>query len=129
MTSNEDRYKNFMDVLLQALSDDDVDAWEAGWADDCTHQEIDPFDEGPYLRGRAAMRKLGESYVGKGFRVLKNEMLSSDAERGIGNARVTWTGTDGRQRACDFIYRITLDADDRCTSYEEWNVVRAKDEG
>lgn len=35
-------------------------------------------------------------------------------------------GGDGNEWAADFIYMISLDEDDRCVSYKEWNVVGSR---
>ncbi|MEJ2350161.1 MAG: hypothetical protein P8Y03_10285 [Anaerolineales bacterium] len=76
----------------------------------------------------ASMRAYLQSFSTiRNARLLKNEILSSSAERGIGNARVSWTDGDGKTWACDFIYEITLDSSGRCNFYKEWNVIRSKD--
>lgn len=58
---------------------------------------------------------------------MKNELLSATEEKGIGNAVVRWTGGDEQEWACNYIYVITLDENNRCVSYTEWNVVKARE--
>ena len=129
MTKQEERYLAWSNALFGGLLDGDVDAQVALWAEDCTHTEIDAFGEHHTVQGRAAIRKLAEDWVTwKNFRVLKDEVLIASEEKGVGNAVVRWTSSDGKEMSCDHIYMITLDSDDRCVSYTEWNVVRAKEE-
>ena len=126
MTNSEVRYKPFMDRSMKALSDGDVDTFTSLWSEDCSHQSIDPFDQGEIVQWRKAMRAYAGAWSGVvNFQVLKNQILSVDSEGSIGNARIKWTTNDGTQWACDFIYQITLNADNLCTSYKEWNVVRS----
>ena len=58
--------------------------------------------------------------------LLNNELLLANEERGIINAVIRWTGSDGNKWAVDFFYMISLDEDDRCVSYKEWKVVGSR---
>ncbi len=128
MAKNIDRYKSWFDGGSQSISAGDVDTYVSFWADGCTYLAVDPFDESETVHGLTGIRQLAEAWStnASDFRLLKSEILSAGPERGIGNARVTWTDKGGKTWACDFIFQVTLDSSDRCTSYKEWNVVRSK---
>ena len=129
MTKLEERYKAWTDAESQALIKGDVDALVSLWAQDCRHTAIDAFGEHHTIQGREAIRKAAEGWVNdlSNPRLLKNVLLSASDEKGIGNAEVRWTGSDGKEWACNYIYMISLDEQDRCVSYTEWNVVKSRE--
>lgn len=127
MNKSDDRYQVWSDAAFQSWADGDVDAQGALWAENATRQAIHPFDESQILRGREAIIEGYSQWKPTDVRILKNEILSSSPDYGIGNARAEWVEDDGKIWACDWIYKITLDAHDLCTSYQEWNVVRSKE--
>lgn len=129
MMDLEKRYKAWSEAMLKTAIHGDVDAQVSIWAEDCTRTAIDAFGEHDMIQGRDAIREAAKSWASwKDLRILKNEILSAGEEKGIGNAVVRWTGGDGKEWSCDFIYMITLDKNDRCVSYTEWNVVKPKGE-
>ena len=128
MTKQEERYAAWSNAELQTIVDGDVEANVSLWAEDCTYTEIDAFGAHNTMHGREAIRNYIEGWVSiKNFRVLKNEVLSASEEKGICNHVVRWTGADGKEWSCDSVYMITLDTDDRCVSYTEWNVVKSRE--
>ena len=129
MTKLEERYKAWSEASEKAFLKGDVDAQVSLWAEDCTRTAIDAFGDHHTIQGREAIRISAEGWA-KGFtnpKLLKNELLSATEERGIGNADVRWTGSDGKEWACNYIYMITLDEQGRCVSYTEWNVVKSRE--
>jgi len=46
---------------------------------------------------------------------------------GILRAWVSWTDKDGQQWACNYINIVSLDENDKCTKYMEWNVADVKE--
>ena len=130
MSTNANRYKAWSDALIETLNKGDVDAFVSLWADNCSHEQIDPFDEGKKRLGLSEMREYARYWAQiNDLHLLKNEILLADTEHGVGNMRVTWTNLEGEFMGCDHIYQVSLDADGRATAYKEWNVVRPKDEG
>ncbi|HSG44754.1 MAG TPA: hypothetical protein VLA72_16525 [Anaerolineales bacterium] len=129
MTKLEERYKTWIEASEKAFLEGDVDARVALWAEDCTRTVIDAFGEHRTIQGQEAIRKAAEGAAAGTLNriVLKNELLSATDEKGIGNAEIRWTDTDGKEWACNYIYLITLDENNRCVSYTEWNVVNAKE--
>ena len=129
MTGSKKRYQSWSDSSFNAYVEEDVEAEVSLWAEDCTFTVIDAFGEHQIRKGIAAHRKYVEDWVANtnDFRLLKNDILSASEEKGIGNAVVRWTGSNGKEWGCDFIYQVSLDADGRATSFKEWNVVRPRD--
>jgi len=126
-TKPENRYLAWSQAVFQAFTDGDTEGQLAHWAENCTRTAIDPFGEHHVVKGKDAILELAEIWATvNDMRLLKNEILSVSDERGIGNANVRWTGKDGEEYACNFIYIITLDEEDKCTNYTEWNVVRSR---
>lgn len=129
MTNLEKRYKTLSEAMFKTFVEGDVEAQVSLWAEGCTRTSIDAFGEHSVIQGQDAIREAAKGWASwKDLRLLKNEILSTSEEKGIGNAVVRWTGSDGREWSCDFIYVITLDENDRCVSYIEWNVVKPKGE-
>ena len=130
MTKLEKRYQTWGDASFEAYVKEDVEAEVSLWAENCTFTVIDAFGEHQIIQGKAAHRKYVEDWVSRtnNFQILKNEILSASQEKGIGNAIVRWTGSDGNEFSCNFIYMMTLDADNRCTSFAEWNVVKKREQ-
>lgn len=132
MTKLEERYKAWSESSFKAFLEGDVDAQVSLWAEDCTRTAIESFGEHHTIQGREAIRKEAEGWAAgaagsENLRLLKNERLSATEEKGIGNAVVRWTGRDGKEWACNFIYMITLADEGHCKSYTEWNVVNARE--
>lgn len=129
MSINEERYRTWGDAMLQAFADGDVEVMASKWAEDGSWTSIDPFGEHRTRQGREAIYEaMQEMFAQTEQRhVLKNELLSATEERGILNAWVEWKAEDGAEVACNFIYVVALDEDDRSISYQEWNVVDSKD--
>lgn len=98
MIQNDDRYQAWSDTAFQSWTDGDSAAMESLWAEDATRLSIDPFDENEPLRGRATIIKSLEAWKGSDPKLLKNMILSSDSDYGIGNARAQWKGQDGRRQ-------------------------------
>ena len=129
MNKTNDRFQTWSDAAFTAWRNGDSDAHLSLWAEDATHLAINPFDESEPLRGRSAIVKDFDGWSAiEGKQLLKNEILSSGTEHGIGNARASWKGKDGKTWACDWIYLVNLDSNDMCTSYQEWNVVRSRED-
>jgi ketosteroid isomerase-like protein len=128
MDTNRERYQAWADAMFQALVDGDVEVMALKWADDGSYTSIHPFGEHTTRRGRQAIRQAVTEMTEQAhdLQVLKNEVLSASDERGILNAWVKWTTDDGTEFACDFIYIVALDEANRCTSYQEWNVVGSR---
>ncbi len=129
MTNQEERYQAWAEASFKTFVEGDVDAQVSLWAEDCTHTAIDAFGQHATRRGKAAVREAAEGWASGMHRprLLKNELLSASEERGIGNAVLRWSGSDGKEWACNFIYMITLDQAGRCVTYMEWNVVESRE--
>jgi hypothetical protein len=129
MSINEQRYKTWGDAMLQAFADGDVEVTASKWAEDGSYTSIDPFGEHITRQGREAIYEAMEEMFARTEQrhVLKNELLSAADERGILNAWVKWKAEDSAEVSCNFIYIVALDEDNRCISYQEWNVVDSKD--
>lgn len=127
MSKHEDRYQAWSDTAFQSWADGNSDIQEFLWAEDATRLSIHPFDESDTTRGRSAIMERFNQWKVSDAKMLKNEILSSGPDYGIGNARAEWQEKDGKIWACDWIYKITLDSNDQCTSYQEWNVVHSKE--
>ena len=129
MKDHNERYKTWSDASIKAWCNKDVNAQLLLFVEHSSYQAADPFDQNEILRGKSALRDYLQSFSSiKDACMLKNEILSSSADVGIGNARVSWKSESDQTWACDFIYVITLNLDDQCTSYKEWNVVRPMEE-
>jgi len=129
MTELEKRYQVWSDAMFEAFVEGDVDAMVLLWAEDCTRTAIDAFGDHSVGRGKGEIREAAEGWA-SGFispELLKNEILSANEEKGIGNAVIRWKGGDEKEWACNFMYVITLDEDSRCVSYTEWNVVESRE--
>jgi ketosteroid isomerase-like protein len=129
MGQNEDRFQAWSNVVYQALVDGDVPGVVSQWAEDGAYISTTPFGDHRTLRCHRAIGEAMEAFVTqtRNRRVLQNELLSATADRGIFNIRLTWEGEEGTEYACNFIVVTTLDADDRCDSFQEWNVAGAKE--
>jgi hypothetical protein len=129
MKNQKARYQAWSDSIMQAWSEGDTSSIDNLWAEKCTRTSIDAFTDHDTISGRDDLRDLLIRWASgmKNPRLLKNEILSASEEKGIGNAKVGWTTGDGKEWACDFIYLISLDENDRCVSYTEWNVVQSRE--
>ena len=127
MTKSDDRYQARSDAAFQSWADGDSAIQESLWAEDATRLSVHPFDKSETALGRTAIMTKFNEWKVSGAQMLKNEILSSGLDYGIGNARAEWKEKDGKIWACDWIYKITLDSNDQCTSYQEWNVVQSKE--
>jgi hypothetical protein len=129
MGQNEDRYQTRSKAVYQALVDGDVQAVASQWVEDGAYISTEPFGNHRTLRGRKALTEAMVDFVTqtRNRRVLQNELLSATVERGIFNIWLKWERENGTEYACNFIVVTTLDADDRCVSFQEWNVAGAKD--
>lgn len=127
MNKGDNRYQKISDAMFQSWTKGDSVTAESLWAENATRLAVDPFDQNEPLRGRAAIIEALEAWKDSHAKILKNKILCSNSDYGIGNARAQWKGQDGNIWACDFIYKITLDSNDQCVAYQEWNVVRSKE--
>lgn len=127
MTKGKDRYQKWSDAAFQSWANGDSATAESLWAENATRLAVDPFDENEPLRGRTTIIETLKAWKVSDAKILKNKILCSNSDYGIGNARAQWKGQDGKIWACDFIYKITLDSNEQCTSYQEWNVVGSKE--
>ena len=129
MTNLEERYIAWNDAYLTAFANGDVEGVVALWAEDYTHTEINAFGEHTIKQGPTAVREYAEAWMSwaEDVQILKNELLGVGDGKGILNAELRWTRSDGKEYACNHICVIRLDEDDRCVSYTEWNVVKSRE--
>ena len=128
MMNLEKRYKMWGDAMMKAFIDGDGDKQISFWTDNYKWMNIDAFGEHHIRQGWDAIRQgTPENWGMNNLRLLKNELICASEEKGVFNAIIRWTDGDNKEWASDFIYVITLDENDRCTSYTEWNVVRARE--
>jgi hypothetical protein len=127
---------SWIDAYIEALEALDAKAFAEMFREDSIYQEIDPFDEypaggaGQNLTGQAEVFERYDQFMRaiEQYRVHDSEILSVTPEQGVGRLRVTWVNSASKRKwACDWIYRVTLDSDGRCSSFREWHVVRSKD--
>jgi hypothetical protein len=125
-----DRYQAWADAHIQAWAEGDVDAGMDSYSENCTYTAMNPFGDHRTVEGHEAMRQgevaMAENWSDK--KVIKNEVLSANNERGILHTWVSWTVKDGKEWACTFINIIHLDENDKCTKYIEWNVAKVKED-
>lgn len=123
-----ERYLAWSQASINAFVDRDVDMQVSLWNKACTRTAIDAFGDDNTVQGREALRKMAQKWATvDSLRLLKNELLSATEEQGIGNALVRWKEGEGKEYACNSIYIVTLDDEDRCVSYTEWNVVKSRE--
>lgn len=130
------RIQSWIDTYIDALETTDANAFAEIFSEDATYKETDPFDE---YRGKGGWQnltgrlKIHERYDKffkslEQYRVWDREVLSITPDQGIGRVRVTWIDSSSKKQwACDWMYKMTLDSDNRCTSFQEWHVVGSKD--
>ena len=130
MAKQKDRYKAWGEASMNAWLEEDVEAQMELWAEDCTYTAVDPFGEHSMFQGREAFRQSFErmSANWSNKKLIENEILSANKERGIFHTWVSWTAKDGKEWACTYINIVSLDENDQCTEYTEWNVVKAKED-
>jgi hypothetical protein len=124
------RYQAWSDTAINAWVEGDVEAAVNSWADECTRTGADPFGEHWTIQGRDALREVfaGWSENWSNKKVIKNEVLSANKERGILHTWLSWTNKNGKDVACTYICIVRLDQNDKCTEYREWNVVETKED-
>jgi len=129
MGKQKDRYQAWADAHMQAWIEGDVEARLDLYTENSTYLAMHPFGDHTTAEGLEAMRR-GEEAMAANWsdkKVIENEVLSANKERGILHTWVSWTAKDGQEWACTYINIIHLDENDNCTSYTEWNVVEAKE--
>jgi ketosteroid isomerase-like protein len=126
----KDRYQAWSEAAINAWVNGDVEAALDGWAEDCIRIGVDPFGDDWTINGRDALREAyqGWSENWSDKKVIYNEVLSANKERGILNTWLRWTNKDRKEMSCTFICIVKLDENDQCREYREWNVVRAKED-
>lgn len=93
MTDSQKRFEEWSEVMFKAFLEDVVSLGDSICADDYTWTAVNAFGEHEERRGRESLR--GASAVRWGMhnaRLLKNELLLADEDRGIYNAVIRWTG-------------------------------------
>ena len=130
MGKQTDRYQAWGDAHIQAWVAGDVDAVMDSYAENCTRIAMNPFGDHWTFKGKEAIRQVIEGMAKKWSdkKVIENEVLSANKERGILHTWTSWTRKDGKQAACTYINIIHLDKNDKCTNYTEWDVVMVKEE-
>ncbi len=128
MGKQKDRYQTWADDHIQAWAGGDVAAGLDGYAENCTYTAMNPFGDHKKFEGHEAWRRSEEGMAANwsNKKIIKNEVLSANKERGILHTWVSWTTRDDKEWACTFINIIHLDENDKCTKYTEWNVAEAK---
>ena len=129
MAKQKERYKAWGEAHMNAWVKGDVEAEMDFWAEDCAYMSVNPFGEHSAVQGREAIRQDFESMSANwsNKKLMENEVLSANKERGIFHTWVSWTSKDGKEWACTYINIVSLDENDKCTKYTEWNVVKAKE--
>ena len=129
MVKQKDRYKAWGEALMNAWLEGDVEAEMDLWAEDCTYTAVDPFGEHSTAQGRDALRQGSENMAANwsNKKLIEHKVLSANKERGIFHTWVSWTSKDGREMACTYINIVSLDENDQCTKYTEWNVAKARE--
>ena len=128
ITKQEERYKAWSESAFKAFIEGDVDVPQTLLAENYKWMNIDAFGEHHISQGpEAILQMTAENWGMKNPRLLKNELICASKEKGVFNAIIRWTDGDNKEWASDFIYVITLDENDRCTSYTEWNVVNSRE--
>lgn len=125
-----DRYQAWGDAHIQAWAEGDVDAQMDSYTENCTRIAMNPFGDHWTVEGKEAIRQVIEGMATNWSdkKVLENQVLSANKERGILHTWCSWTTKDGKQAACTYINIIHLDENDKCTKYTEWDVVETKEE-
>jgi len=126
----KDRYKAWGDASMKAWQEDDVEAQMELWADGCTYTAAHPFGEHSESQGLEAFRRSFEGMTANWSdkKLIENQLLSANKERGIFHTWQSWVSKDGSEWACTFINIVSLDENDRCTKYKEWNVAKTRED-
>jgi len=128
LTNVEERYRMWSDAMMKAFIDGDGDKQATLWADNYKWMNIDAFGNHHTRQGKEEIRKgTPENWGMINPHLLKNELICANKEKGVFNAIIRWIGHDGKEWATNFIYVVTLDENDCCVSYTEWNVMKARE--
>jgi hypothetical protein len=128
VAKQKERYGAWGEAMMNAWVEGDVEAAMEGWAEDCTTTAVDPFGNHRTSQGLEAVRQGLEHMATKwsNRKLIENKVLSANKKRGILHTWTSWTSGDGQEMACTFINILSLDKNDRCSKYTEWNVVKKK---